>query len=193
MFRREMMKSKILVSVIVSVFSGLLCSAAIAGQGGGEEYAFNLKGAGNMYPDTVPDIDGDGVDDPAICFDTDLIDLKNNRVVGTATDCLSEITPIGSGLGLIGTTYFRMPEGTLITRGKTTVQPVLHQTVSATGQEFTHITGAAGSGNAIIGGDGKFASSTGTSRLSGMVSMADFGGVAGDPIVFDCLFVIKLD
>ena len=187
------MESKTLILVVASLFSAAIYGPALADKGSDGRFELNLRGSGDMYMDVVPDIDGDGVDDPAICFDTDLIDLKTNRVIGTATDCLSNVTPIGSGLGLIGTTYFHLPQGTLITRGKTTVQPVLHETVSASGQTFTHITGAAGSGNAIIGGDGRFASVTGTSRLSGMVNMENFSGNVGEPIVFDCLFVIDLD
>ena len=62
-----------------------------------------------MYVDMVPDIDGDGNDDAAFCFDVDLIDLKNNKVIGTATDCLSNITPVGDGVSAVGTTYFHLP------------------------------------------------------------------------------------
>ena len=187
------MKSKTFTLVIASLFVSALYGTAIAGQGSDGRYELNLRGSGDMYMDVVPDIDGDFIDDPAICFDTDLVDLKTNRVVGMATDCLSDVTPFGDGLKLIGTTYFHLPQGTLITRGNTTVQPVGHETTSVTGQTFTHITGAAGSGNAIIGGDGRFAGVSGTSRLSGMVSMENFAGNVGDPIVFDCLFVIDLD
>ena len=41
------------------------------------------------YEETVPDIDGDGID-TAICFDVELINQSNKQVVGTATDCLSD-------------------------------------------------------------------------------------------------------
>ncbi len=146
-----------------------------------------------MYESTVPDIDGDFMDDPAICFDTELVNMKNRQVIGTATDCLSNITPVGSGLALIGTTYFHLPQGTLIVRGKTTVQPVTQETVTPDGQTITHITGASSGQNAIIGGTGRFADSTGTVRLSGMVDMTEFAGNVDDPIVFDCLFIVDLD
>ena len=160
--------------------------------GGGSHYVLNLVGSGNMYPATVPDIDGDLVDDSAICFDIDLINAANQQVIGTATDCLSNIEPSGFGLQLVGTTFFHLPQGTLITRGNTTVQPVGHPTVTPDGQEITHITGASGEGNAIIGGSGRFENREGTVRLSGMVDMTNFAG-EGTPIAFDCLFVIKLD
>jgi hypothetical protein len=47
--------------------------------------------------------------------------------------------------------------------------------------------------NSVIGGTGRFASASGKVRLSGIVSMANFAGNVGDPIVFDCLFVMDLD
>jgi hypothetical protein len=86
-----------------------------------------------------------------------------------------------------------MPNGTLITRGSTTVQPVLHPTVTPKGQNITHITGASIDGNSIIDGTGRFKNATGTVRLSGMVDMTNFAGSVGDPLGFDCLFIIDLD
>ncbi|WP_245709947.1 hypothetical protein [Ferrimonas sediminum] len=145
-----------------------------------------------MYESTVPDIDGDGHDDAAICFDVELHDAKNRRQVGTATDCLSNVTPVGTGIALTGTTYFHLPQGTLVTRGNTTVQPVLHNTMTPSGQTVTHITGASGTGNAILWGSNRFDGAMGTVRLSGMVDMTNFAGNPGDPIAFDCLFVIDL-
>ena len=162
-------------------------------RGRSKHFVFNLIGPGQMYEGTVPDIDGDCIDDPAICFDTELVNLKTQRKIGTATDCLSNVTAAGSGLKLVGTSYFRTKKGTLITRGNTTVQPVLQPTVTPNGQNVTHITGASGDGNSIIGGTGRFANKTGTVRLSGMVDMANFGGNVGDPIVFDCIFVVDIN
>ena len=152
----------------------------------------NLVGTGNMYESTVADIDGDGEADDAICFDVDLINAKNQQLIGTATDCLSNITGVDTGLALVGTTFFRMPQGGLVVRGNTTVQPVFHETVTPAGQNMTHTTGAAGTGNAVIEGTGRFAGITGTARLSGMVDLSGFAGNIGDPISFDCLFVIDL-
>ena len=86
-----------------------------------------------------------------------------------------------------------MPSGTLITRGYTSVQPVFHQTVTPRGVTVTHITGASSDQNAVIGGTGRFEGVSGTARLSGMVDMANFAGNVGDPISFDCLFIVDLD
>ena len=177
--------------VLLTLFA--LCVPLSANAGGGKHLVLNLVGTGFMYEDTVPDIDGDGIDESAICFDVELSNQKNNQVVGTATDCLSDLTPTGTGIALVGTSYFHLPQGTLITRGLTSVQPVLQPTVTTWGQNITHITGASGTGNAIIGGTKRFAGATGTVRLSGMVDLSEFAGNVGDPMTFDCLFVIDLD
>ena len=73
----------------------------------GRTRVLNLIGTGAMYEGMVPDIDGDGVDDPAMCFDVDLMDPRRGRKIGTATDCLSNVVDDEpDGLQLVGTTYF---------------------------------------------------------------------------------------
>ncbi len=52
--------------------------------------------------------------------------MKNQQIIGTATDCLSSITQSPPSVALVGTTYFNLPSGTLITRGNTTVAEILH-------------------------------------------------------------------
>lgn len=187
------MNRKIVSIVIFSIYFGLSFTASAKDKGGGKHYVFNLVGTGPMYESIVPDIDGDGLDDPAICFDVDLVDMKNQQFIGTATDCLSNITPAGAGVKLVGTSYFHTPFGDLVTRGNTSVQAVFHPTATPDGQNMTHITGAAGTGNAIIDGTRRFDGATGTVRLSGMVDMTNFDGNVGDPIAFNCLFIIDLD
>ncbi|MDH3948172.1 MAG: hypothetical protein OEU74_04340 [Gammaproteobacteria bacterium] len=183
--------------VIVAGYLGALLIGGSLGanaddQGAGNHYVLNLVGTGAMYDGLVPDIDGDGHDDPAICFDVNLVDMLNQRNAGTATDCLSNVTPTGTGVALVGTTYFNLPQGELVVRGNTTVQPVFHPTVTPAEQTITHITGAASPDNAVISGTRNFAGAEGTVRLSGMVDMTNFNGNVGDPISFDCLFVVDL-
>jgi hypothetical protein len=162
-------------------------------QGGGKHYVFNLVGTGYQYQRPVPDPESGGTMD-ALCFDLALVNMQNRQIVGTASDCLSAISIAESGtIALTGTTYFHLPQGTLITQGKTTVAEVEQATATTDGTPMTHITGASGSGDAIVGGTRRFANSTGTARLSGMVNLKDFGGVDGDPITFDCIFVVDLD
>ena len=162
-------------------------------KGGGKHFVFNLVGTGYQYASTVPDPESGGEMD-ALCFDVALVNLKNRQIIGTASDCLSEIMAAESGtVFLTGTTYFHLPQGTLITQGKTTVAAVEQTTVTPGAGPITHITGAAGTDNAIVGGTRRFANSTGTARLSGMVNLAGFTGMEDDPITFDCIFVIDLD
>lgn len=118
---------------IICMIISFMCSFSVTAkeQGWGNHLVLNLVGAVSMYESTVPDIDGDEVDDDAICFDVNLVDMKNNHVIGTATDCLSNITPTGTGLSLVGTSFFHMPQGTIIPRGKTTVQPILVSTLKS--------------------------------------------------------------
>lgn len=181
----------------VLIFVLVLCLAVSGNafakkRGGGKRLVLNLVGSGPMYESTVPDIDGDDIDDPAICFDVDLIDAKTRQHIGVATDCLSDVTGVGDGLALVGTTFFHTKKGTLVTRGNTTVKPVTHPTVTPDGQNITHITGASGTGNAVLGGTKRFKKVKGTVRLSGMVDLSNFSGAVGDPIAFDCVFVIDL-
>lgn len=124
----------------------------------------------------------------ALCFDIDLVDIKTGRVIGTASDCLSDISgdPV-NGLALTGTTFFNFPGGTLITRGLTSVQPILHGS-----PDFTHITGAIpqpGDDN-VIYGDGKFSGASGTARLSGTVNLSELE--SDGLITFDCIFVLDV-
>ena len=77
--------------------------------------------------------------------------------------------------------------GTLISRGLTTVQPVLHGSV-----DFTHITGAIPSpgDEGVIYGDGKFKNASGPVRLSGAVNLSE---LASDGLItFDCMFLIDI-
>jgi hypothetical protein len=159
----------------------------------GKRMVLNLVGSGSMYEQTVPDIDGDGKDEPAMCFDLGLVDADTNKAVGVGTDCFAQVKTVDNGVAMVTTTYFHLPSGTFIVRLNTSAQPLLFPTVTPRGVTVTHITGAAAKQNPIIGGTGRFARETGTARLSGLVDMANFSMKVGDPITFDCLFVIDLD
>lgn len=137
----------------------------------------------------IPPIDGTGTDE-GLCFDGALIDLKTGRIIGTATDCLADISgDPASGMSLVGTTIFNLPGGSVVSRGNTTVQPIL---TDPSGTPITHITGAVPNPgeNSIIGGTGRYQNATGSVRLSGAVNLSELGdGI----ITFDCVFVIRLD
>ena len=147
------------------------------------------------------DIDTNGDDIPdttATCFDVGLYDPATGHRIGTATDCLSDVNvvidddpanaPMGWNIALTGTTFFRLPGGTLVSQGLTTVRPVLQPT-SQNGVTFTHVTGANGDGG-IRYGTGKFTSAFGDARLSGLVNLSKL--VTDGEITFDCLFLVDL-
>ena len=178
----------LLYAVLVVIFS---MDAIAKDHGAGKHYVFNLVGTGTAYQSMVPSLDGQG-EMEAFCFDADLVDLKNQRLIGTGTDCLTVQEIIGEAefIRLIGTTTFNLPQGTLTTQGLVTVAKVMQVTNTPAIGEVTHLVAAAGTDNAILGGTRRFRNATGTSRLSGMVNLSEFGNGV---ITFDCIFVIDLD
>ena len=181
---KSVIKTNILLMILVTLFSA---SGAIAA-GVGNNIVVVLAGTGQAYNGNgqfeqfgLPLLD-------ATCFDMDLVDAKTGNVIGRGSDCLSDIAPSGEGGGLMltATTFFYFPGGTLVSRGRVTVQPV---TTGSTA--FTHITGAVPSpyDNSVIYGDGKFKKAYGSVRLAGAVNMSNLDvGV----IVFDCIFVLDI-
>ncbi|MGI9326317.1 MAG: hypothetical protein ACR2PZ_13930 [Pseudomonadales bacterium] len=139
-------------------------------------------------PGSVPDIDGDGLDDDGFCFDGALVDAKTNKVIGTAQECLSA-TPTGM---TYATTTLNFPSGSIVARGKISVLPV--QWDPATNPDVDPAVGAvtgyfpAPGTNNILSGTGRFANATGRVRLSG--AARDFGDGTAN---LNCLFIIDLD
>lgn len=163
-----------------------------------EHLVLKLDGTGFMYPMEVPGMEEGDDPMPGMCFDLDVIDLKSNKIIGTGTDCMSNVEMDENGnVALIGTTFFYLPGGKLITRGAITVQPVPEDfsLVSADGHPYSHITGSSSTSeqNSIISGTGKYENSAGRVRLSGMVDMTEFTMNEGDPLTFSCLFVLDLN
>ena len=178
-------KTTFFVLMIVSILSANLANAA----GIGNNIAVRLVGTGQAYGGDALFEEFGLTPVDAACFDVDLIDAKTGNVIGQASDCLSGITPsvTDNGIMLTGTTFFFFPGGTLISRGLTTVQPILHGSA-----DFTHITGAvpSPSDNGVIYGDGKFKNAAGPVRLSGAVNLSM---LASDGLItFDCVFIIDI-
>jgi hypothetical protein len=152
-----------------------------------------LRGTGiPVMPGVVPPIDGTGTTG-ALCFEVPMFDLATQREIGTATDCISDLAIIGTGGGMTvtATTTFDMPGGTLVSRGVTTLQPLL-----STNSDKTHITGSipGPNENSILSGTKRFANATGPVRLSGAVDLSAFDPFAGTGTAsFDCVFVIDLN
>ena len=105
--------------------------------------------------------------DMASCYTVDLIDVAQNRRVGTATDCITVLGVVGAGVQVVGTTEFDFGGGhTFTTQGLTSVQPTTHGSPG-----ITHITGAipAPGSNGVIAGTGRFRNFAAEARLSGAV------------------------
>ncbi len=136
------------------------------------------------------DIDGTMM----MCFDGVYVDLATDVVVGTGSDCL-DLNSIEEGAGesfvFSNTTIFNLPGGTIMSRKRTTVAPV----VQGTGEPemvATHVTGDLSRG-VILSGTGRFHNATGTVRLHGAVDLSLFDGTEGSPIGFNCVFILDLD
>lgn len=148
-----------------------------------------VTGTGVSYNMPVPGLEGE-----ALCFDVDLLDLKNNQTIGTVTDCFSDVQPneIG-GVDFIGTTFLNFPDGTIVTRGEVSVRPAGETTILRTDQPITDITGSATTGNTFLEGTGIYQNSTGNTRISGMVDATNFTFNVDEPLFFDCIFEIEVD
>ena len=181
---RPIVRTKIFLVILVTLLSA---SGAIAA-GNGNNIVVLLEG--ERF------VDGSGaqfaqlglVAPPGVlCFDMDLVDAKTGNVIGSGSDCLSDIEMTDDGgMSLTATSFFHLPGGTLVSRGLVTVQPKLHGL-----EEFTHVTGAAPSQNQnnVIYGDGRFKDAAGSVRLSGLVNLARLGSGYID---FDCVFIIDI-
>jgi len=185
------MKSIVKTNIFLVILVTLLSASGANASGIGKNIVVLLAGTG--YADfSGTQFTQLGLIPPpnVACFDMDLVDAKTGNVIGSGSDCLSEVGFSDTGgVMLTATSFFHFPGGTLVSEGLVTVQPVLH---GSTG--YTHVTGAvpSPSENNVIYGDGKFKKAAGSVRLSGLVDMTNFAFGPGDPIVFDCVFVIDI-
>ena len=147
-----------------------------------------LKGKAIGTTRTIPAVPETGTTQ-GNCFDVDLVNPVDNRAMGTATRCFTDIHTVDGGMALTATTFFRLPQGTIVSRQRTTVQPI---TDGYTG--MTHITGAipASQANNILAeaDTGQFAGVPGSVRLSGAMDLSHFKD--RNEIAFDDLALIRL-
>jgi hypothetical protein len=152
-----------------------------------------ITGENISYRKAVPNFE-----EEALCFDIDLFDYKTHKIIGEVTDCISDLKSDGmGGIDFVGTTFLHFPDGTIVTQGDVTVQPVVGETTLRTGQRITNITGSATTGNTFVEGEstGIYANRTGNTRISGMINTENFTAdpAGGEPQFFDCIFEIELD
>lgn len=163
----------------------LILGTTASAAGLGNNIAVRLVGTDDVFDGDALFADFGLAPEGALCYDLDLVDVKSGNVIGSAADCLTDISGVGDGVALTGTTFFFFPGGTVVTRGLTTVQPKTHGSA-----DFTHITGAIPqpTDNNVIYGDGKFKNASGPVRLSGAVNLSNFPAEA----TFDCIFVLDV-
>jgi hypothetical protein len=170
------------------VVSGLLAIASPVAAQDNQPLIVQLKGKTIGTTRTIPAVPETGTTQ-GNCFDADLVNVVDNRVIGTATRCLTDIHTVDGGMALTGTTFFRLPQGTIVSRQRTTVQPI---TDSAAG--ITHITGAIPPplANNILteAGTGKFAGVPGSVRFAGAMDLSNFKD--RNEIAFDDIAIIRL-
>ena len=132
------MNNRVFLSLGILGIIAAILAVACSGAAVEEETSMivALRGQATAEARTLSDLPGSL---EATCFSgVQLIEVKTGQVIGTAEDCLSDITPVGDGLSVTGTTFFRFQDGgTLISRGETSVHPT---TIGS--DAFTHITGA---------------------------------------------------
>jgi hypothetical protein len=176
----------LLAAVFAGAFGNSTTEAGVDPGSNGHDLVVALRGTGEAFMAEIPETDAGTTE--GLCFAVDLVDLATGNVIGDATDCLSDINPDGDGMSLTGTTTFNFPGGTLVSRGVTTVQPVLDGSV-----DFTHITGAVpqDGDNSVLSGSGRFNGASGQVRLSGAVNLAELD--SDGKITFDCVFVLSLN
>jgi len=182
------MKSIIRTNIFLVILITLLSASGANAAGIGKNIVVLLAGEG-LVDDSGNQFTQLGLVAPegVLCFDMDLVDAKTGNVIGSGSDCLSDINMSDNGgMSLTATSFFHFPGGTLVSQGLVTVQPKLHGL-----EEFTHVTGAAPSPseNNVIYGDGRFKDAAGSVRLSGLVNLSRFGSGYID---FDCVFIIDI-
>jgi hypothetical protein len=159
--------------------------AARGGSGGkGHNLIVELKGTDEGEARMI---DGRQMD----CFDVELFDVATGNQIGTGTDCLdlasiSGGNPTVEGFAISNTTFFHLPGGSLKSRNRTTIQPVIEGS-----PEMTHSTSDVPTVNNILEGTGRFGTAEGIARLAGAVNMSEF--FSSNVISFNCIFVLSFD
>jgi hypothetical protein len=62
--------------------------------------------------------------------------------MGTAMRCFTDIKTVDNGMVLTDTTFFRLREGTIVSRNRTTIQPALDSPADAGSGAFTGVPGS---------------------------------------------------
>src|SRR5262245_36768807 len=148
-----------------------------------------LKGRTIGQTRPIPPLETTRTTSEGNCFDVDLLDVMTDRSISTSTRCFTDVNTVNGGTVLTDTTFFRLREGTIVSRSRTTIQPILDGS-----SEVTHIATAIPTPAATTilpdAGSGVFKGVPGTTRLAGAMDMRQFR--ERNEIAFDDISLIKL-
>jgi hypothetical protein len=148
-----------------------------------------LQGRAIGQTRTIPPIDPTRVTSEGNCFDVDLTDAITGNSIGTATRCFTDVSPGNGGTVLTDTIFFRLQEGTIVSRSRTTVTPALDGS-----PDVVHIATALPTPSATTifpdAGSGVFRGVPGTTRLAGAMDTSQFR--ARNEIGFNDIYIIRL-
>jgi hypothetical protein len=174
------------ITILTTVLS--ICANAVTPDHG-RTLMVQLKGRTIGETRTIPPIEATRTTSEGNCFDVDLLDVMTDRNIGTATRCFTDVNTVNGGMVLTDTTFFRLQEGTIVTRSRTTVQPALDGS-----SDVTHIATAIPAPLATTvlpdAGSGVFKGVPGTTRLAGAMDMRQFR--ERNEIGFNDLYLVRL-
>jgi hypothetical protein len=155
----------------------------------GRTRVVQLQGKAIGQTRTIPPVDPTRVSSEGNCFDVDLTDVLTGNGIGTATRCFTDISPSNGCTVLTDTTFFRLQEGTIASRSRTTVTPALDGA-----PDVVHIATAIPAPGATTilpeAGSGVFKNVPGITRLAGAMDMSQFR--ARNEIGFNDIYIIRL-
>jgi Putative peptidoglycan binding domain len=172
---------------MLTIVLGVFANAAAPDHG--RTLIVRLKGRAIGATRPIPPVEATKATSEGNCFDVDLLDVVTDRSIGTATRCFTDINTVNGSMILTDTAFFRLREGTIVSRSRTTVQPVLDGS-----SDITHIATAIPTPAATTilpdAGSGVFKGVPGTTRLAGAMDMRQFR--ERNEIAFDDIALIKL-
>jgi hypothetical protein len=182
-----MRKTITMTTAMLTVVLGLLANASAAENG--RTLVVQLKGKAVGETRSIPPIEATRTTSEGNCFEVDLSDVMTDKVIGTAMRCFTDINTVGDGMTLTDTTFFRLREGTIVSRERTIIQPALDGW-----PDVTHIAMAipAPFANTVLAdaGSGAFKGVSGSTRLAGAMDMRQFR--ERNEIAFNDIALIQL-
>jgi len=178
-----------LLMTIAMLTTGLSVFANAVPPDHGRTLIVQLQGRAIGETRPIPPLDPTRTTSEGNCFDADITDAVTSNSIGTATRCFTDVSPGNGGTVLTDTTFFRLREGTIVSRSRTTVTPALDGS-----PDVVHIATAipAPSATTILpdAGSGVFRAVPGTTRLAGAMDMSQFR--ARNEIGINDIYIIRL-